>query len=148
MKQSNWATGLATLGPLGYLPAPGTIGSFVALLVGILVSRQIWFGTFFMVLVCCSWVIIFYALKETESSDPQQIILDEFVGMLVPFFFISGTVFSVMSSFVLFRFFDITKWCGIGFFERCPGPCGILLDDCAAGLLTGGMLWCITSLPL
>lgn len=146
MKQTNWATRLATLGPLGYLPAPGTVGSLVAVLVGVLVSQQVWFSIFFILFFCLSWVTIFYALKQTERTDPQQIILDEFVGMLIPFFFISGTLVSVISSFVLFRFFDITKWCGVSFFESCPGPCGILLDDCAAGVLTGGVLWFITSL--
>lgn len=148
MNQSNWATKCATLGPLGYLPAPGTVGSLVGLCCALIVAPLYYFNYFFTALLFFSWIIIFYALKQTERTDPQQIILDEFIGMLVPFFFISGTLSSVISSFVLFRFFDITKWCGVSFFEKCPGPCGILLDDCAAGLLAGGFVWCATYLSI
>ena len=46
----------------------------------------------------------------------------------------------MFAGFVLFRFFDITKWFGIQRAEHLVGAWGVLIDDVLAGLLANVIL--------
>ena len=49
---------------------------------------------------------------------------------------ISDQLFLIIMSFLLFRFFDITKFLGINKIEKLNGSLGIMLDDIVAGIYT------------
>ena len=70
-----------------------------------------------------------------KSKDPSFVVIDEFVGMWIALI-ISDQLFLIIMSFLLFRFFDITKFLGINKIEKLNGSLGIMLDDIVAGIYT------------
>jgi len=137
---SLWVS-LATLGPIGYLPAPGSCATLLTLpLVYLLHAMQITSATY-LTIVCIgivlSWFIIKKALEAMDrSDDPSEIVLDEVLGCLLAFWAIPLSTPILIVGFIIFRILDITKSFGVGFFEVILGAWGILLDDLAAGLLS------------
>lgn len=136
---------IATLGSVGYLPAPGTMGTiatlpFVYLISLLSLPQQI---CIIITMTVFSFFVINRALQSFQGVDPSQIILDEFIGCLVTFIGINFNIASMIAGFLLFRLFDILKPLGIKKIEKLPGAWGVLLDDCAAGLLANILLWCL-----
>lgn len=131
---------LATLGPLGLLPASGTFGSLVALFFSWMLCGYWWYPLFVVGAFIASWYSVGEALKVFNEKDPSKIIIDEFVGCLVVFVWVSPRYELFIIGFFLFRFFDITKSCGVAWFEGLGKTSGVLLDDCFAGLLTNIIL--------
>ena len=70
------------------------------------------------------------------QKDPQIIVVDEIVGFLVGNFLAPLRWTVLFWSFLLFRFFDITKLFPINRLEQLPGGAGIVLDDVMAGCYT------------
>lgn len=127
---------IATLSFVGYLPASGTMGTLAALpcayiFTFLTLSYQV---TILLILHFLSLLIIDRTLQKFAQSDPQEIVLDEFIGTLVTFTGIVYSPFVFLVGFLLFRLFDIFKPLGINYLERLPGAFGILLDDSLAGL--------------
>lgn len=126
---------LATIGPIGYFPAPGTMGTLIGLpiiaWINTYANNQPWTIIFLLT------VIIFYIIKKalltTDNCDPSEIIIDEVAGILVTLCGVDWSVSNYILGFLLFRFFDIAKPCGIKTIEKLPGAWGVLLDDCVAG---------------
>lgn len=133
---------IATLGPFGCFSAPGTFGSAIGLLVSIFLINKFFtnFISQFIIIVIfafLSFLIIKQYCKETTSCDPQEIILDEFVGCIVAFYIVPLDINTLLIGFLVFRFLDITKLFGISYIEKSfSGSYAILLDDIAAGLIT------------
>lgn len=132
----------ATLGPLGYLPASGTWATFFTiLLLFLLPPTTSWL---YVLLVLAGYWCSYRAVKKTKKffvdDDPSQIVIDEVMGCLVTFFLVPLSFFSVVTGFMLFRFFDITKIGPVGWFEKMRGTSGIMLDDIAAGVLSNIIL--------
>lgn len=131
---------IATLGPVGYLPMPGTMGTLctLPLLVG-LRRLQEWIGFIdegIFVLLCvfaAVWVID-KALMHIDGYDPSEIVLDEVIGFIVTMIFFPLNVYTVIFGFLYFRFFDIVKPLGIYNLQHIPGSWGIVLDDLAAAV--------------
>ncbi|MEY3829241.1 MAG: Phosphatidylglycerophosphatase [Verrucomicrobiota bacterium] len=138
--------GIATLGPLGRLRAPGTWGSAAGLLWWALVVRNLARGhAWYHELVFDALVVlaaIFFcgvAAFLLKKKDPSEVILDEFVAMPLVFLFNKNLALGsakgfllVIVGFLLFRLFDITKPFGIKALEKLPGGFGIVLDDVMA----------------
>ena len=135
-------TSIATLGRIGYLPAPGTMGTLVAMpaVFGLTLLCLSWQAAIILLAGCISYFVIAKALKKFTTSDPSQIILDEVVGCLVTFFAIPFSWYAWLAGFVLFRLFDIFKPCGIKQVEKLSGALGVLLDDVVAGLFANLIL--------
>jgi phosphatidylglycerophosphatase A len=136
---------IATLGPLGYLSAPGTLASLVTLPVVYqlqrLIPTQFDYAKMFLGAFVIGWIVIYQALKEFKRyDDPPEIVIDECVGCLIVFWGIPFSASVAIIGFVLFRFFDIAKIAGIRYCERLSGPWGIMLDDVWAALLTNLIL--------
>ena len=70
-----------------------------------------------------------------ENKDPSFVVIDEFAGMWIALI-VSDQLFLIILSFLLFRFFDITKFLGINKIEKLNGSLGIMLDDIVAGIYT------------
>lgn len=141
---------IATLGPIGYLPASGTMASICTIPV-IILLKTLHLSFYTELLSICivtmvSALIIHYAKQLSPFvRDPQYIVLDEVVGCLWAFGGISLTIKKVIVGFLLFRFFDIVKPLGVRLCEQIPGAFGILADDVVAGNYTALLLMLLFS---
>lgn len=128
--------------------APGTFGSFVALILCFFLKLR-WGEAFnFYYVALAIFIVIFgiplcsYAEKFCfKEKDPKQVVVDEFAGMFIataPIHVetLNLKVFlSFFAAFFFFRFFDILKPPPIPAIEKLPGGFGVMLDDAAAGLM-------------
>ncbi len=135
---------IATVGPVGFLPAPGTMASLVTLMP----VYGLWFVALNSALhalviglvTVVAYYSINYALAVFNQKDPAQIVIDEVVGCLLVFYGINLTWSYVLIGFGLFRVLDIYKPLGIARLQECSGAQGILLDDIAAGVMSNILL--------
>lgn len=130
-------------------PAPGTWGSFAALpfawalhVIGgfpLLVVATI--AVFFL-----GWWTTHGATLGAENHDPSEIVIDEIVGQWIALWPVSlGAMMSksdfltlwpgILTAFVAFRLFDITKPGPVGWADRRHDALGVMLDDVIAGIM-------------
>ncbi|UOR22901.1 phosphatidylglycerophosphatase A [Helicobacter pylori] len=120
--------------------APGTIGSLVALLLGlpILIFSA---NTLFLAAVLIGFIAISQIDKEEEESkihDSSYIVIDELVGMWLAMAISGLSLAGVVLSFIFFRIYDITKPSLIGKIDKeIKGGLGVVADDALAGVLAG-----------
>jgi phosphatidylglycerophosphatase A len=69
-----------------------------------------------------------------HEGDPDQVVIDEFVGQWITLLAASHNVLSFLGAVLVFRLFDITKPLGVRTLEKLPGGWGIMLDDVLAGV--------------
>jgi len=134
-----------TLGYSGLSPkAPGTVGSFVSLILGILLLNYISITTLFLLALLISAIAVkqinIYE-KEIGEHDSSEIVIDELAGMWIALSIASATsdnyIIAVLA-FVYFRIFDIWKPSIIGKIDRdVNGGWGVMGDDMVAGLFAG-----------
>ena len=135
---------LATLGPIGYVrPAPGTIGSFVALGTGYMIA-SFSLGVLVAAILAVAILGTFAAERygqRTGKKDASEVIIDEVAGQWIPLVIIPLEVEWYVAAFLLFRFFDISKIGPVGHAEKFTGGIGVMADDLVAGILTALVLW-------
>ena len=141
----NWYTYIATLGPVGYLPASGTVATLITLpCIFWLKTAHISSVEYFIICAVMTLIALRVTYKALDAlkryDDPSQVVIDEVVGCLVTFIGISWSNESALLGFLLFRFFDIFKLAGISYVERLQGEWGIVFDDVYAGLLSNLIL--------
>ncbi|WP_187940674.1 phosphatidylglycerophosphatase A [Helicobacter pylori] len=120
--------------------APGTIGSLVALLLGLPVlafsANTLFLGAIFVGLIAIAQID-----KEEEESkihDSSYIVIDELVGMWLAMAISGLSLAGVVLSFIFFRVYDITKPSLIGRIDKeVKGGLGVVADDALAGVLAG-----------
>ncbi|GAA7318938.1 phosphatidylglycerophosphatase A [Helicobacter pylori] len=120
--------------------APGTIGSLVALLLGLPVlifsANTLFLGAVFIGLIAIAQID-----KEEEESkihDSSYIVIDELVGMWLAMAISGLSLAGVVLSFIFFRIYDITKPSLIGRIDKeVKGGLGVVADDALAGILAG-----------
>lgn len=134
-----------TLGYSGLSPkAPGTIGTFVSLVIALLLLKYISITTLFLLALLIS---VFSAKqidiyeKEVGVHDGSEIVIDELAGMWIALSIANATsdnyVIAALA-FVYFRLFDIWKPSLIGKIDRdVKGGWGVMGDDMLAGLFAG-----------
>ncbi|MFN7185643.1 MAG: phosphatidylglycerophosphatase A [Alphaproteobacteria bacterium] len=162
---------IATLGPVGFVKkAPGTVGSFVALVLAYLLLLcpfgipLLWIATLLVTLlgiVCSSH----YMRDASAAHDAKEIVIDEVAGMWLTlavwhFWLIAvtgswdaaGEILALEGAnplflaigFLCFRFFDIVKPWPISVADRkIKGGFGVMLDDLLAGIAAGTVLYAI-----
>ncbi len=150
----NWF--FITLGYSGLSPkAPGTVGTLVALPLGMLILIYLDAQTLFLSALLISVIAIKSINKYEEISgihDDKRIVIDELAGMwfalsVAPAISVSlgevgmwenGFLIQSALSFVLFRYFDIAKPSIIGRIDReTKGGIGVMGDDIIAGFAAG-----------
>ncbi|GAA8165493.1 phosphatidylglycerophosphatase A [Helicobacter pylori] len=120
--------------------APGTIGSLVALLLGlpVLIFSA---NTLFLAAVLIGLIAIAQIDKEEEESkihDSSYIVIDELVGMWLAMAISGLSLAGVILSLIFFRIYDITKPSLIGKIDKeIKGGLGVVADDALAGVLAG-----------
>ncbi|WP_310441768.1 phosphatidylglycerophosphatase A [Sulfurimonas sp.] len=150
----NWF--FITLGYSGLAPkAPGSVGTLVSLPLGMLILIYFDAQTLFLATILISIIAIREINKyeaKTGIHDDKRIVIDELAGMwfalsVAPAISISigevtdlqnGFLVQSLLSFVLFRYFDITKPSIIGRLDReAKGGVGVVADDIVAGFVAG-----------
>ena len=135
---------LATLGPIGrYLPAPGTVGSVLALITGFFLAKNgfiILFSALLLVTILGVFAADAYS-QLTGTDDAGEVIIDEVAGQWLVLLCIPPNIdpalFWYVAGFVLFRLFDILKPWPVSAAEGLPGGIGVMADDVVAGTLAG-----------
>ena len=101
-----------------------------------------------LVILIGFWSTENYIKKNSEKSDPSEVVIDEVIGQWIAILPL-GYMFNfdaVLSerfwfvwiwAFVSFRFFDIIKLGLIGWADNLDGALGVLLDDILAGIAAG-----------
>ncbi len=140
---------IATVGGVGLLkPAPGTWGSAVGLLLGVLIHML---GGFWLLLAATFAVtaVGYWAVAAEvgdSEEDPSEFVIDEVAGQWVALWPVSfgatltGTDIlalypGLITAFLAFRAFDILKPGPVGWADRQHGAFGIMADDVIAGWL-------------
>lgn len=125
----------------GYAPvAAGTIASAAALVTGagmLLISP--WLLVLAAVLATAGG---FLAVRLAEiEGDPGWVVIDELAGQWITLLALSRpTVPGLITAFILFRLFDITKLGLIGWADRQHGAFGVMADDVIAGVVSFTLL--------
>ncbi len=128
----------ATLGYIGYLPAPGTCASLVTIPVALFFTLYLpsWYLIAVIMGYCVSYSIVTTVLSSFGEPDPSCIVLDEVIGCLIALYALPFSWIAWVSAFVFFRFFDINKFGLVALSEKASGATGIMLDDLVAGVLS------------
>ncbi|MFP6223132.1 phosphatidylglycerophosphatase A [Helicobacter pylori] len=120
--------------------APGTIGSLVALLLGLPVlifsANTLFLAAIFIGLIAIAQID--KEEEETKRHDSSYIVIDELVGMWLAMAISGLSLAGVVLSFIFFRIYDITKPSLIGKIDKeIKGGLGVVADDALAGVLAG-----------
>ncbi|NHA73018.1 phosphatidylglycerophosphatase A [Helicobacter pylori] len=120
--------------------APGTIGSLVALLLGLPIlifsANTLFLGAIFVGLIAIAQID--KEEEETKRHDSSYIVIDELVGMWLAMAISGLSLAGVVLSFIFFRIYDITKPSLIGKIDKeIKGGLGVVADDALAGVLAG-----------
>ena len=126
---------------IGFLPISGTIGSLIAIFVYFIFYNYLNILSFIVLIILIFFYSIFFldkTIKQSFStSDPKEIVIDEFIGQSIPLLLCENNFFLIILSFLLFRLFDITKpWPASYFDLKVKNANGVLMDDIIAGLYT------------
>ena len=149
MKPSFFTHMITTFCYVGHLrPAPGTWGSFAALLVGYGL-HMIGGPALLMIGIVASFTLGLWAtILETrgqDNHDPSEIVIDEVAGQWIAMLPVSigaahagasiGALWpGLVAAFALFRLFDIWKPSLVGWADRRDDALGVMLDDVIAGV--------------
>jgi phosphatidylglycerophosphatase A len=135
-----------TVGFSGLSPkAPGTVGSFVSLIIGLFLLEFLHVSTLFLLSLLITVIAIkqidIYE-KEIGIHDGKEIVIDELAGMWITLAIcgINSSNIFIMAplAFIFFRLFDIWKPSIIGKIDRdVKGGLGVMGDDIVAGIAAG-----------
>ena len=135
-----------TVGFSGLSPkAPGTVGSFVSLIIGLFLLEFLHVSTLFLLSLLITVIAIkqidIYE-KEVGMHDGKEIVIDELAGMWIALAICGinseNMIFMAPLAFIFFRIFDIWKPSLIGRIDReVKGGLGVMGDDVVAGIAAG-----------
>ncbi|MEY4690697.1 MAG: hypothetical protein RIT19_1022 [Verrucomicrobiota bacterium] len=140
-------------------PGPGTWGSLVGCgWTLVLLVLPVWTGAIAMIgAIVLAVPVCSRAEALIGKPDPGSVVLDEIVAVplallplkagellgLIPSQKLTGGADAIpwwLAAFALFRLLDITKPGPVGALQHLPRGWGIVMDDVAAGLITGLLL--------
>ena len=126
--------------------APGTIASLITCLFFLALINIFDIS----VMLFLTLIVFFYSLiainnsfDEFNSEDPPEIVIDEFVGQMLPLLSIPiyeilyplPIIYYCIPAFFLFRLYDIWKPYPVNYVdENVKGAIGIMFDDIIAGI--------------
>jgi phosphatidylglycerophosphatase A len=129
---------LFTLFGIGKLPASGTFASFFTLLIYFILQKYFNNLTIIILLIFVTLYSLIFLNKTIENSkqkDPKEIVIDEYIGQMIPLIACGNNIYLILVAFISFRFFDITKIYPANIFDKkIEGPLGVIGDDIIAGI--------------
>ncbi len=132
-------------------PAPGTWGSAVAVLLGVMIYGYLGFEALVVATALVTGLGFWAVGRELAGrpgDDPAEFVIDEVAGqwiaLLIPAaaFWARGSdgflpYPAPLAAFAFFRLFDIWKPWLVGRADARPDAAGVMLDDLWAGLFAG-----------
>ncbi|OOF39011.1 phosphatidylglycerophosphatase A [Rodentibacter rarus] len=120
-------------------PAPGTWGSALGTLLGVMLLALLGTKTFLILTALCFVFGCYLCQKTAEDMgvhDHGSIVWDEFVGVFIVLAAIPTLSLPwILTAFILFRFFDILKPFPIRYFDKkLESGFGIMVDDVLAAI--------------
>ena len=124
--------------------APGTVASLITCLAFLLLINIFNLSVillFTLIIFCYSLVAINNSFESFDTEDPQEIVIDEVVGQMLPLLAIPiyetlyplPKIYYCVAAFLAFRLFDIWKPYPISYVDNnVKGALGIMLDDILA----------------
>jgi phosphatidylglycerophosphatase A len=132
--------------------APGTTGSLIALLPGILLSTQAGLLPLSILAVCVAglWAIP----RASGGADHGWVVIDEVAGQWITLLGVpplhwqalhdghalAASLAWLLAAFLMFRLLDITKPSLIGTLDRRHDAIGVMGDDVLAGIVGAALL--------
>ena len=129
--------------------APGTITSFITTIFLFSLFHIINLpNNVVLVALILIFIYSFYAvseyIKNNDNKDPNEVVIDEFIGQSIPIYLYEIAHGEIKSSqevvlfyfyiFILFRYFDIKKPFPVSYFDKkFKNSFGVILDDVVAG---------------
>ena len=126
--------------------APGTIASLITCLAFLLLINSLNISVILLVtliIFCYSFVAINNSFQDFDGEDPQEIVIDEVVGQMLPLLaipiyetlYLLPKIYYCVAAFLTFRLFDILKPYPISYVDNdVKGAFGIMLDDILASI--------------
>ena len=132
---------ISTLFYLGFFSKmPGTLGSLAGLITGFLLIKYfsiIIFYFFFFIIFLTSFNVVRIYQKKVGETDKSEIIIDEYVGQLIPLIYFHHSYKDFLIAFLFFRIFDIIKIFPANIIDRkYSNYFGVIFDDVIAGIQT------------
>jgi len=119
--------------------APGTVGTFVAVLPW-LALRELPLLPYALIVLATFALGVWAAGKVIdliEQDDPGVVVLDEWVGLWIGLFALPDGILWLLAGVLLFRLFDVAKPWPVSWADRrLHGGFGAMFDDALAGLYT------------
>ena len=145
MNITRMCTIIATLGPVGYFGASGTVATILALPLVYLLRAKFPSPHMYIVAAIClyflSVVIVKKALHHIKRhNDPSEIVIDEVVGCILVFWGIPLIAKSIVVGWLIFRTLDIIKFGWVKRAESWANAWGVMGDDMVAALITNAIL--------
>lgn len=135
-----------TVGFSGLSPkAPGTVGSFVSLIIGLFLLEFLHVSSLFLLSLLITVIAVkqidLYE-KEVGVHDGKEIVIDELAGMWIALSICGinaeNMIYLAPLAFIFFRLFDIWKPSIIGKIDqKVNGGWGVMGDDIVAGIAGG-----------
>jgi phosphatidylglycerophosphatase A len=122
----------------GYVPwAPGTAGSFSALLIFYLIPLA---DSYWLIFAVILFVAGLWSSTRIERDlgvqDPPQVVIDEWVGQWLALLFLPRSGLILLLGFLIFRIMDILKPFPARNSQVLKGGWGIMIDDVIAAVYT------------
>ena len=126
--------------------APGTVASLITCLVFLLLINIFNIFVIFLftlIIFCYSFLAINNSFENFDSEDPQEIVIDEVVGQMLPLLAMPiyetlcplPKIYYCVAAFLAFRLFDIWKPYPVSYADNnVKGALGIMLDDIFASI--------------
>ncbi|MEN3013386.1 MAG: phosphatidylglycerophosphatase A [Endomicrobiia bacterium] len=127
---------------IGYLPASGTFATVASFFLVVLLYQLNIFFRIFIILFFIISGIYFSGSAESifKNKDDKRIVIDEIVGFLIAMLGFYPTFLNLILCFLLFRFFDISKFFVLNKLQKLPYGVGIMFDDILAGFFANVIL--------
>ena len=129
---------LSTFFYIGYFPfAPGSVASFAGIIICYLLKDSpLIYGAVFVIITLLGFMAAGKMEKLVGKKDPSCVVIDEVSGVMIAFFMLPFRWPVVLSTFFLFRAFDMFKIYPCNKLEVLHGGAGIMMDDIVAGIYT------------
>ena len=126
--------------------APGTVASLITCLLFLLLINIFNISIIFLftlAIFAYSFIAINNSFDKFSSNDPQEIVIDEFVGQMLTLLALPvyetlyplPIIYYCIAGFLFFRLFDIWKPYPISYVDNnVKGALGIMLDDIFASI--------------
>lgn len=136
---------VATVGYIGYAPiAPGTFGSAAGLALFVLL-RAVGIPWLEPAAIAVLFAAGAWAGNHAErffgGIDPQPVVIDEVLGMLLTLMLVPVTWAGALLGFFVFRALDILKPWPARQLENLHGGVGVMADDAMAAVYGNALMW-------